>query len=273
MVFSLRTFTVIVDCLVSLLPVAFSSERGSPSDSTYRTPSEREAMTILAYIIRHNGAKAVEAGVVSRWLVGYPFGGPGVSLPQKWAIIVQISEKPLAYDDSVFGNAMSTILKEVFLDRSLSEEALKHKLLPRAMYTSQAWNHIPQGVMRPNAWSREMHQDPISLDDVFHDVPNDAIRTREGWVMPAGNRRREESVEERALRRRRREAVVVGRDDGQPIQSEDIFQRPAALVNEEIVEEDEELRNEEKKADQRTEGGWWELFSRLRPDGLAPVSS
>ena len=230
-------------------------------------------MKILAYIIPYNGAKAVKAGIVSRWLVKYPFGGPGVGLPQKWTIIIELSEGTVAYDDDDFGNAMKTILKEMFLDQSLSEEALEHRLLPRDLYANREWNHVSEGIMRFDERSREMHQDTSLLGARSHDVPDDALRTSEGWIMPAGTRHREESIEEREVRRRRREAVVIGRDDGQPVQSEDIFQRPAALVGEEVEKEEEDLMDQDEEVEHKTKVGWWDLLSRLRPHGLAPVSS
>lgn len=273
----MQTFTAIIDCLCNLIPEACEAERGSDSGSLYHTQPERDALHILEYIFPCNIDKAIKAGLISKWLANYPFGGPDASPSRKHEIMIDISNRHLSYEDDEFGRSMNTILGHVFKDAVLRHQMIKDVLTdgplandsngrgPRWDRNSEteAWNRIPEGAIRiSSGWStgtREILDDRMDFSDWFRQVPEGAVRTSEGYSLGGGQRRREESIEERALRRRRREAVVVGRN-GQPIQSEDIIQREAAVLHE-VVEEESEF-------DTADTFDWL-----VRPDGVDPVSS
>lgn len=272
-----------------MIPDACTAERGSASESNYRSQAERDALIVLDWILPCNSEKAIEAGLVSRWLVNYPFGGAEAPLSRKRDVLIETSGGKSRYDDDDFGDAMQAVLERAFRYDVLRKEMIEAGLIVsddtlcrRACgcgegNQTEAWNRIPEDAIRIHGgWStgsQEIPDDPLAAEDWFRNVPEGAVRRDDGYSVHAGNRRREESIEERALRRRRREAVVVGRN-GQPIEHEDIIQRTTVVEEEQIIEEQvEQLMDEVAEAQSRGQQGWLGWLRRLRPDGLAPVPS
>ncbi|KAF6230150.1 hypothetical protein HO133_004489 [Letharia lupina] len=266
------TYKAIVDCLCNLLPEAQSAER----KSAFRTQPERNALYVLHHILGYDNAKAVEAGVISRWLAQYPFGGGDASKYKKKKTIMEILDNRSYYEDGDFGRTMREMLFCMSRIPLLRDEMVEHGLLdfPKGNHITDYWN-IPEGSERTYPHTN---------------------RTRRGNPTGTSNRPREESFEEQALRRRRREAMVLG-EVGRPIERADIIERdsaaldgfrsqvittlddeseeepeqPVVAVADEDAEEELELLAEETiQAESTRDGGWWGWLKRLRPDGLAP---
>lgn len=284
------TYKAIVDCLCNLLPEAQSAERRS----AFRTQPERNALYVLHQILSFDVAKAVEAGVISRWLAQYPFGGGDASKYKKKKTIMEILDNRSYYEDGDFGRTMRAMLFCMSRTPSLRDEMVEHGLLdfPKG-------NHI---TVRVNCPRREQWLWTDNVQD-YWDIPEGSERTyphtnrtRRGIPTGTSNRPREESFEEQALRRRRREAMVLG-EVGRPIERADIIERdsaaldgfrsqvittlddeseeepeqPVVAVADEDAEEELELLAEETiQAESTRDGGWWDWLKRLRPDGLAP---
>ncbi|CAD6583169.1 MAG: hypothetical protein ASARMPREDX12_001196 [Alectoria sarmentosa] len=262
------TYKAIVDCLCNLLPEAQTAEK----NSAFRTQPERNALYVLHHILGFDVAKALEAGVISRWLAQYPFGGASASKYKKKKTILEILDNGSYYEDSDFGRTMRAMLFCMSKTPSLRKEMIEHGLLDVPKDSNEDMSEAPSGTF-PHT-----------------------NRTRRGTPVGTSNRPREESFEERALRRRRREAMVLG-EVGRPIERADIIERDsaaldgfiapvtasldneseeeseqpiAAIADEDVEEELELLMGEVTQADSRRDGGWWGWLKRLRPDGLAP---
>lgn len=119
------TYKAIVDCLCNLLPEAQTAEE----NSTFRTQPERNALFILHNILGFDVAKALEAGVISRWLAQYPFGGANASKHKKKKIIMEILENGSYHEDSDFGHTMRAMLFCMSKTYWLRKEMAKHGLL------------------------------------------------------------------------------------------------------------------------------------------------
>ena len=284
------TYKAIVDCLCNMLPQAQIAEE----KSSFRTQPERNAIYVLHHILGFDIPKALAVGVISRWLVQYPFGGVGASKYKKKKTIMEILETGSYYRDSDFGRTMYAMLYCMSRTSLLRKEMVEHGLLdvPKG-------NEIPVSLKSPRReqwmWTHHM-QDDWDMLEAPPSTRSQTDRTRSGTLDGRSIRPREESFEEQALRRRRREAMVLG-EVGRPIERADIIERdtaaldgfrsqgmasldeeqeevseqPVAAVADEDVEEELELLVEEiVQADSMRTGGWWGWLKRLRPDGLAP---
>ena len=118
------TYKAIVDCLCNLLPESQTAEK----TSAFRTQPERDAVYVLGHILVFDVPTALEAGVISRWLARYPFGGPDASKYKKY-IILEILEEWSYYEDSDFGRNMRAMLYCMSRTPSLRKEMEKHGLL------------------------------------------------------------------------------------------------------------------------------------------------
>lgn len=198
------TYKAVVDCLCNLLPEAQRAEKRS----AFRTQSERNALYVLHHILDFDVPKAVEVGVISRWLVQYPFGGMGASNYKKKKNVLEILENGSYYEDSDFGGTMRAMLLYMSRTSLLRKEMLEHGLLdfPKG-------NNIPVGLDFPRReqwlWTddikddREMPENTPSTDSY-------RARMRRGAVAEGASiRPMEESFEEQALRRRRREGAYI----------------------------------------------------------------
>ena len=108
-----------------MLPEARTAE----GTSAFRTQSEQNAILVLHHILGFDMAKGLEAGVISRWLAQYPFGGPDASNYNKKISIVEILEDNSYYDGSEFGDVMRGILSHMFRSLSTHKEMAEHDLL------------------------------------------------------------------------------------------------------------------------------------------------
>ena len=118
------TYKAIVDCLCNLLPEARIAEK----DPAYRTQPERDALYFLDQIFLFDRAKALEAGVISRWLTQYPFGGTDTSKHKKKTIIDIIDNGPFS-EDADFRNSMWAMLSMMSNSPPLRNELVEHGLL------------------------------------------------------------------------------------------------------------------------------------------------
>ena len=283
------TYKAIVDCLCNLLP----ESRIAEDDPALRTQPERNALYILGHILRSDVAKALEAGVISRWLARYPFGGKDASKYKKKKTMMDILDNGPFYKDTDFRNSMRAMLWVMSNDPSLRKEMVEHGL-----FDVPKGDDVPVDV-KPFHWEKRRSADHVqgdwSVQDTLRRIYPPIDRTRRGIPIGTNNRPREESFEEQALRRRRREAMVLG-EVGRPIERTDIIERdsaaldefrsqvisslsdgteeeseqPVAAIADEDVEEELELLMEEvTQSDSIRHWGWWSWLTRLRPDGLA----
>ena len=120
------TYQAIVDCLCNLLPEARIAEE----DPACRTQPERDALYFLVYIIDFDEAKASEAGVISRWLTQYPFGGSDTPrYKNKKKSIINIIDNGPFNKDADFQNSMWAMLSMMSNNPSLRKEMVEHGLL------------------------------------------------------------------------------------------------------------------------------------------------
>ena len=119
------TYKAIVDCLCNLLPEARAAEKAS----AFRKQPERDALYVLNIILAVDVFDAIKAGVISKWLVRYPFGGPDASRYKKKKTIIDIILDPSYYEDSDFGHTMRTMLDFMLHSPTLRKEMVEHGLL------------------------------------------------------------------------------------------------------------------------------------------------
>jgi hypothetical protein len=271
---SIRTYRAVVSCLCSMLPEASIAETAEPNISAYRSQPERNALWILHRILPFHSKEAVEAGLISKWLAHYPFGGPSATSTQKKRMITDIISGVQAYEDADFDYAMKSVLDRVFKIDEFRAELEKYDLVDVTPPEATAMGDIPEGAVRTHGGWRTRNGDHLNnppLDeDWLAETPPGVIGMAEGSYRDRTGRGREESVEEQALRRRRRMAMVLG-ENGRPIQSGDIIQRDPVVLDEDVEEELEQLIEEVTEAEEAADGGWWGFvrrLSRLRPDGI-----
>ena len=119
------TYKAIVDCLCNLLPEARIAEK----DPACRTQPERDALYFLDHIIHFDKAKALEAGVISRWLAQYPFAGTDTSKYKKKKAIIDIIDHGPFYEDADFRNSMWTMLSMMSNNPPIRKEMVEYGLL------------------------------------------------------------------------------------------------------------------------------------------------
>ena len=283
------TYKAIVDCLCNLLPEAQIAEK----DPTFRTQPERNALYLIHQIVSMDVAKALEAGVISRWLAQYPFGGLNASTYNKKKTVMDLIDNGRFNEDSEFRDTMQSMLRYMSSTPALRKEMVEHGLLdvPKGNDITVDVN-FSRCEKRP--WTDYL-QDDWQMTEASPRTYAYIDRTRRGIPVGTSNRLREDSFEEQALRRRRREAMVLG-EVGRPIQRADIIERdtaaldeipspvmaslfdereeeseqPVTAVADEDVEEELELLMEEITQSESTRHrGWWSWLTSLRPDGLA----
>lgn len=259
MIHGYDTYEAVIDCLCNLLPEARNAEK----DESYRTQPERDALSVLHQIFPLNPAKALEAGIIHKWLAQYPFGGEHASKPKRKDVLSRILDEAY-YEDNDFGSTMRKLLRELFEMTTLSKEWEACGLLD-ADDAGNAHNRVNHGWEQGQLVPRDNVAMPTSS-------PAGVGRTRSGFPVGMNNRRREESPEEQALRRRRREAMVLG-ETGRPIQRGDIIERDPVFRDEDVEEELEQRLEAVTEAESTRDRNWWGWLSRLRPDGLAPQPS
>ena len=240
-----KTYNALIDCLCNLIP-----EHSSTTPTEYkcvtqalRPQAERTALIILCRLLRDNLIDALSAGIVTRWLSKYPFGGSTTDEAVRREAVHQL--KTFTSDD--------ILMCEVIF--RLDNFAEGRKQLRRCGLIGSAIGE----------------NDGNEGDTWMVDGEDTAGG---GLVAGAGSRRvREESAEEQALRRRRREAMVFS-EGGGPLGRENIIQRDEVVLDDEVERELEQLMDEVNREDDESHvsnpgytHGWnswwpWVLSSR-----------
>ena len=283
------TYKAIVDCLCNLLPEAQIAEK----DPAFRIQPERNALYVIHQIVSMDVAKALEAGVISRWLAQYPFGGLNASTYNKKKTVMDLIDNGRFNEDSEFRDTMQSMLRYMSSTPALRKEMVEHGLLdvPKGNNITVDVNFF-RCEKRP--WTDYL-QDDWEMTEASPRTYAYIDRTRRGIPVGTPNRLREDSFEEQALRRRRREAMVLG-EVGRPIQRADIIERDSAALDEipspvmaslfdereeeseqpviavadkDVEEELELLMEEITQSESTRHRGWWSWLTSLRPDGLA----
>ena len=128
--------------------------------------------------------EAIGAGLVSRWLRYYPFGGPHKSEERKWLVLSHLRS------DHTDDTSLSGIINQLH-DFTQGRNQLKK-----------------YGLINPA-------EETTTFSDDILDMMRRGINQRRAD--------REESEEEQALRRRRRHVMVIS-EAGQPLSDENIFE-------------------------------------------------
>lgn len=119
------TYKAVVDCLCNLLPESQTAEK----KSAFRSQPERDALYVVHHILGFDVPKALEAGVISRWLARYPFGGTDGSKYEKKKTIMEILDNGSYYEDTDFGRTMRAMLFCMSRTPSLRKEMVRQGLL------------------------------------------------------------------------------------------------------------------------------------------------
>ncbi len=174
-------------------------------------------MIVLCRLLRDNLIDAISAGIVSRWLSKYPFGGSTTDEAVRREAVHQL--KTFTSDD--------ILMCEVIV--RLDNFAEGRKQLRRCGLIGSAIGE--SNGDEADTWM-------VDGDDTAGG----------NLASGAGSRRvREESAEEQALRRRRREAMVFS-EGGGPLGRENIIQRDEVL-DDEVERELEQLMDEVNRED------------------------
>lgn len=174
-------------------------------------------MHILCKCKRWNLSAALRAGLITRWLAHYPFGGPAASETTRREIVKRVTSNQTDDVD------MAEILHMVDFDPDGRKQLRKCGLVGSAMWEDRDDEDVQM----------------LGGDDTA------------GLSTTTGRRIREESLEEQALRRRRREAVVIS-DGGRPLGQRDIFER-ADTGGTDVVGEDYDIAIYERQTERLRE--------------------
>ncbi|KAI9877995.1 MAG: hypothetical protein M1830_002192 [Pleopsidium flavum] len=215
-----KTYNALIDCLCNLIPEHVPTPRTEYrcASQSRRPQAERTALVILCRLLQDNIFDAVRAGIVSRWLSKYPFGGSTTDEARRREVVQQL--KTFNSDDA--------LMCEVIV--RLDNLAEGRKQLRKCGLTGSAIgeNDDREG----DIWM-------VDGDDTAGGGPG----------LGAGGRRvREESADEQALRRRRREAMVFS-EGGGPLGRENIIQRDEVARDDEVERELEQLMEEVNRED------------------------
>ena len=164
----------------------------------HRAQSEKDALQVLYLSSRNNVRDALRAGLVSCWLVNYPFGGPTTPKNVKIGIVQKLRTGQI--DDEM----MYRII-EMLDNEEGKRELRKYNLMGSEFEEMQ---DDDSGLRQSMLSTGTGGGDP----DVR--VPHPLSSTA---------RRHEESNAEQARRRRRREAMVISEGEG-PLGRENIIQ-------------------------------------------------
>ena len=178
----------------------------------------------------YNLTEALDAGLISRWLLYYPFGGSSTYGSRKRALVQEL--RALDSEDEVMSDIVNTICSEEEGWKQMIEYGLVEEFNLASVPPD---GQTAYGVSNQGSWHN---------------------------MMTRGRRVREESVEEQALRRRRREAMVLN-EGGRPFEGGDIIHRDHIIRDEDVEEELEQLVNEVRREHEEAEAqrvgnrGWW----------------
>jgi hypothetical protein len=185
----LPTAKALIDCLCNITNSKESVATDAPTTLSDRGPSEKHALFCVFYLIRHNIRELLQAGLVSRWLANYPFGGADSSNAQKKEIVTSLRN----------GSSEDEEMERIFL--VLFNDAEARRQMRKCGLYSSAINETPDDK-----------EERITVCETCATV----------HTQRRGARIHEESAEEHALRRRRREAMVLS-EGGGPLNNDDII--------------------------------------------------
>lgn len=168
--------------------------------------------------MRDNLVDAISAGIVSRWLSKYPFGGSTT-------------------DEAIRREAVHQLKTFTSDDIPMCEVIVRLDNFAEGRKQLRRYGLIGSAIGENNG-----NEGDTWMVDGDHTAGG-------GMASTAGSRRvREESAEEQALRRRRREAMVFS-EGGGPLGRENIIQRDEVALDDEVERELEQLMDEVNRED------------------------
>ncbi|MCJ1287383.1 hypothetical protein MMC26_006732 [Xylographa opegraphella] len=196
---SFATMKVIITCLRDMINKNTCQE-GQETNFEERQTPEKDALYIL-YSGMCSGSirDAIRAGLVSRWLAKYPFGGPQSSESRKVEIVQNLRA----------GRSEDFMMRRILI--AIDSEPEGRKQLRNCHLLGSVIGETP---------------DDDDDGDVLMIGGEEVAGHSTGTVRHQSSRIPEESLEEQALRRRRREAMVIS-DDGAPLGRENMIQGQA----------------------------------------------
>ncbi|OQD78371.1 hypothetical protein PENDEC_c001G07079 [Penicillium decumbens] len=197
------TYTALINCLCNFLDehTEQTSTTLSPILPKTRPIGEKKALQILDILLPENVPGALESGIISRWLVKYPFPCTLTEPSRRQDVVILM--KTWWSDDTVMSSIFGTLTQHPDGIKQLRKHGLMGSMI------------------------EENDQDDDDDDDEDSDVwMVDGEDTAGSSFRESSSRRFQEgSPEEQALRRRRREAMVLS-EGGRPLGRDDIIQRP-----------------------------------------------
>ncbi|KAI5289549.1 hypothetical protein KEM54_003686 [Ascosphaera aggregata] len=207
----------LVDCLCNFLQEhdrTYSAYEARRVPKT-RPPGETKALQIMNAIIPNNVSTAIQAGVVSRWLVRYPF--PPVDSPDRHGIR-NLIQYCYSYDTD-----MATILSVLGTHIDGSRQLRKHGLLSASkIIEDMGVSPVdPEEVDDEDDEHNDFYEDHwprssrLSLSDTLNTDMRGVDSMPDLSSHSSGRRQSTSflSAEEAVMRRRRREAVIIDRSD------------------------------------------------------------
>lgn len=194
--------------------------RAAMESGCHHSSAEADALWLLHKLVEIDVIKALNAGLVTKWLARYPFGQshPDESRARSiWNMVVLFE-----YSDD-YERLFLCVLYEMQQYLEARTEMSQHGLW------DLSFGLAPGNHELESQWESRRHFSPLSsysrfpssshmsMDDITTLEPSEAQNV-------STMRDHEESIEERALRRRRREAMVLG-EEGRPLSREDIIER------------------------------------------------
>jgi len=202
----------------------------------YPSQPESDALKLMRMMFDWDTTAALKAGIISKWLSQYPFGGLNTVAERKREIVEMMIKHEEPY--SRYGEDFYKIIVHAINLREAYEEMLGYGL----------WDMPFRG-------------------DAARQRSDHSAWNEDGTVQSTNTRQRDESVDGQRVRRRNRNAVVIG-ENGR----NHIFERENVNEDEEVEEGLEQLLEEVTVAGAFETSTWWYWISRLRPDGLAPLN-
>ena len=194
---SFATMKVIISCLCDMTNKNNACRDGQDTSCEERQRSEKDALYVLySSLCNNNTREALRAGLVSRWLAEYPFGGPNTPEGRRIEIVQSLRT----------GRSEDYIMNNILL--AVDSEPEGRKQLRKYHLLGSVIGETP---------------DDDEDGDILMIGGEDIAGRNSGRLRHEGSRIREESLEEQTLRRRRREAMVIS-DDGAPLGRDNIIQ-------------------------------------------------
>jgi hypothetical protein len=125
----LRTYVALIDCLCNFVEehTEETSATVSPILPKTRPVGEKKALHTLNFILGENILAALEAGIVSRWLLKYPFPCAAGTEPRRHDVVLLM--KTMWSDDPV----MSSIIRTLADHRDGKRQLRKYGLMGSMM--------------------------------------------------------------------------------------------------------------------------------------------